>query len=326
MAAQELVVPDLQSDNFDLLRFPSLTGFPSLIESDDLNMMARMGSLFDAKQPATASSPQSANNAGLQHQQQHQTQQHMHHIPSPMQQLLSKPQQAMPFSPNSPEYPMLSPRSAAPEASPAYIPPRPAMMMSTPFALPAQTSFESDRSHHDFPGPSAEDAAESEYSDEESDPEQDATPRRSSRKRNATQASREGDNQDWSKPKKKVGRPITYNGDPNAPELTDAERRKVKRRIANRESARRVQQRRKEMIDELQHKLIYIQHHHHHLMQHLAKLELEKGQLHGHLTHLQQKWTKCTDENSRLHAQVASLQKHFEQQQQQQAGAAQGQR
>ena len=61
--------------------------------------------------------------------------------------------------------------------------------------------------------------------------------------------------QDWLKPKKKVGRPITYNGDPNAPELTEAERRKVKRRIANRESARRVQQRRKEMIDELQHKV-----------------------------------------------------------------------
>ena len=57
------------------------------------------------------------------------------------------------------------------------------------------------------------------------------------------------------KPKKKVGRPITYNGDPNAPELSEAERRKVKRRIANRESARRVQQRRKEMIDELQHKV-----------------------------------------------------------------------
>ncbi len=129
MAAQELVVPDLQSDNFDLLRFPSLTGFPSLIESDDLNMMARMGSLFDAKQPATASSPQSANNAGLQHQQQHQMQQHMCHIPPPMQQLLSRPRQAMPFSPNSPGYPMLSPRSAAPEATPAYFPPQPAVMV-----------------------------------------------------------------------------------------------------------------------------------------------------------------------------------------------------
>lgn len=61
-------------------------------------------------------------------------------------------------------------------------------------------------------------------------------------------------------------------------------------------------------------------------MQHLAKLELEKGQLHGHLTHLKQKWTKCTDENSRLHAQVASLQRQFQQQQQQQTGVAQGKR
>lgn len=68
--------------------------------------------------------------------------------------------------------------------------------------------------------------------------------------------------QDWSKLKKKVGRPITYNGDPNAPELTEAERRKVKRRIANRESARRVQQRRKEMIDELQHKACPLLCHH----------------------------------------------------------------
>ncbi len=67
--------------------------------------------------------------------------------------------------------------------------------MCTPFALPAQTSFESERSQHNFPGPSAEDAAESDWSDEESDPEQDATPRRSSRKRNATQASREGDDE-----------------------------------------------------------------------------------------------------------------------------------
>ncbi len=129
MAAQELVVPDLQSDNFDLLRFPSLMGFPFSIESDDLNMMARMGSLFEAKQPATASSPQSANNAGLQHQKQHQMQQHMCHIPPPVQQLLSGSQQALPFSPNSPGYPMLSPHSAAPEAAPAYTPTQPALMV-----------------------------------------------------------------------------------------------------------------------------------------------------------------------------------------------------
>ena len=62
--------------------------------------------------------------------------------------------------------------------------------------------------------------------------------------------------------------------------------------------------------------LIYIQHHHHHLMQHLSKLELEKGQLFGHLTELKQKWTRCSDENTRLHAQVATLTNQFQQQQQ----------
>lgn len=66
--------------------------------------------------------------------------------------------------------------------------------MTTPFALPAQTSFESERTQHRFSAASAQDAADSELSDEESDHEQDAaTPRRSSRKRNATQGIREGD-------------------------------------------------------------------------------------------------------------------------------------
>lgn len=54
------------------------------------------------------------------------------------------------------------------------------------------------------------------------------------------------------KNKKKVGRPIAYKGDPNAPNLTEAERRRVKRRIANRESARRVRARRQETLEELQ--------------------------------------------------------------------------
>ena len=68
------------------------------------------------------------------------------------------------------------------------------LQMTTPFALPAQTSFESEHTQHSFPAASAQDAAASELSDEESDHEQDAaTPRRSSRKRNATQGAREGD-------------------------------------------------------------------------------------------------------------------------------------
>ena len=54
------------------------------------------------------------------------------------------------------------------------------------------------------------------------------------------------------KNKKKVGRPIAYKGDPNASNLTEAERRRIKRRIANRESARRVRARRQETLEELQ--------------------------------------------------------------------------
>lgn len=68
--------------------------------------------------------------------------------------------------------------------------------MQTPFALPAQTSFESERSQQRFQSASAQDGGDSEFSDEDpSDPEQDTTPRRSSRKRNATQASRDADDQ-----------------------------------------------------------------------------------------------------------------------------------
>ena len=53
------------------------------------------------------------------------------------------------------------------------------------------------------------------------------------------------------KEKKKVGRPITYVGDPEAVDLTEEERRTIRRRIANRESARRVRQKQHDLMDAL---------------------------------------------------------------------------
>ena len=44
--------------------------------------------------------------------------------------------------------------------------------------------------------------------------------------------------------RKKAGRPIAYQGDPNDSRLTPEQRRKIRRRIANRESAQRVRARR----------------------------------------------------------------------------------
>ena len=59
--------------------------------------------------------------------------------------------------------------------------------------------------------------------------------------------------------KRKVGRPIAYCGDPNAPELTPMERRVVLRRIANRESARRVRSRRMDDYEHLLRKVIFLE-------------------------------------------------------------------
>ena len=43
--------------------------------------------------------------------------------------------------------------------------------------------------------------------------------------------------------RRKTGRPLAYTGDPDSPALSDADKRKIKRRIANRESARRIRNR-----------------------------------------------------------------------------------
>lgn len=54
------------------------------------------------------------------------------------------------------------------------------------------------------------------------------------------------------KSEKNIGRPIAYKGDPNASHLSEAERRCIKRRIGNRESARRARARRHETLEEFQ--------------------------------------------------------------------------
>lgn len=54
-----------------------------------------------------------------------------------------------------------------------------------------------------------------------------------------------------SKSVRKVGRPIMQDGDPFAPDLTLLERRVRSRRVANRNSARRVRVRRQGQLDDL---------------------------------------------------------------------------
>lgn len=62
--------------------------------------------------------------------------------------------------------------------------------------------------------------------------------------------------------------------------------------------------------------LLYVQHHHHHLMQHLSKMELEKGQLIGQLTDMKARCMTSQQDNAALKAQVDILEQKFGQQQQ----------
>jgi len=52
--------------------------------------------------------------------------------------------------------------------------------------------------------------------------------------------------------RRRVGRPVMHGGDPNDQRLTEKERRRIRRRIANRESAQRVRYRRREEMEEMQ--------------------------------------------------------------------------
>jgi len=106
------------------------------------------------------------------------------------------------------------------------------------------------------------------------------------------------------KEKKKVGRPITYKGDVNSKDLTEAERRRIKRRVANRESARRVRQKRQETMEEMQSRMDAMQQQTAALSARLQEVEQHKAMLLGQLTQMRDKWSAAVNENVRLQDEV----------------------
>eukprot|EP00884_Botryococcus_braunii_P021449 jgi/Botrbrau1/7989/Bobra.384_2s0017.1 len=114
------------------------------------------------------------------------------------------------------------------------------------------------------------------------------------------------------KERKKVGRPIAYKGDPNSPALTEEERRRVKRRIANRESARRVRQKRQDHLGELQIKVQHIQTQNQNLLLHCNEVEKEKHFISQQLGDMRDKWASAAHENMRLRGELAAVRKALE--------------
>jgi hypothetical protein len=107
--------------------------------------------------------------------------------------------------------------------------------------------------------------------------------------------------------RKKVGRPIEYEGDPDSPLLSEQERRRIKRRISNRESARRVRHKRQEVVDEMQATMDKLKEHNSKLQTRAQKSDYEKQQLAKQLSSLEGKYEQMSAENSRMAMEVHGL-------------------
>ncbi|KAK9824369.1 hypothetical protein WJX72_009773 [[Myrmecia] bisecta] len=130
--------------------------------------------------------------------------------------------------------------------------------------------------------------------------------------RRSPRGSATGSSSNKVKEKRKVGRPITYKGDPNAPHLTEAEKRRIKRRIANRESARRVRQKRQGQLEELQAKMLYIQAHNQQLQERIIEIERQRAGVHQQFLETRHRWSLAAGENLLLQREMCGLRKHLQ--------------
>ncbi|KAK9811941.1 hypothetical protein WJX73_001184 [Symbiochloris irregularis] len=94
---------------------------------------------------------------------------------------------------------------------------------------------------------------------------------------------------DWApvQEKRPVGRPIEYKGDPDSPLLSEDQKRRVKRRIANRISASRVRQRRQEECAELREQLVASLQREQALMDHIRATECQMSVMQNQIQLLQ---------------------------------------
>lgn len=102
------------------------------------------------------------------------------------------------------------------------------------------------------------------------------------------------------KEKRKVGRPLAFKGDINSKDLTEAERRRIKRRVANRESARRIRHKRQEALGEMQGRMDTMQQQTATIAAQIQQVQAQKMSLADQLADMQRKWQAALEENKQL--------------------------
>jgi DNA repair ATPase RecN len=93
---------------------------------------------------------------------------------------------------------------------------------------------------------------------------------------------------------------VAYSGDPDSPHLTEDERCKIKRRAANRESARRVRQKKDIQVQEMDCKL-------QDACQHVGRLQHETADLSEQLLAVQEKLRQAHAQILKLHTHLSNL-------------------
>lgn len=109
------------------------------------------------------------------------------------------------------------------------------------------------------------------------------------------------------KERRRVGRPVAYRGDPDAPELTEKERRRIKRRIANRESAQRVRHRRQEELEEMQLKMDLVMEENSHLRSQVEGNLQQRNELANELGDMRRRFQAMAADNVNMDAEVQAL-------------------
>ncbi|KAL0037988.1 hypothetical protein WJX79_008631 [Trebouxia sp. C0005] len=106
---------------------------------------------------------------------------------------------------------------------------------------------------------------------------------------------------------KKAGRPMAYQGDINSPALSTSERSRIKRRIANREAARRLRERRQETLDSAQNKVGELMQRNRKLKLNLQERRAHRKELQGKVQHADSQWSQAAAEYEHLQASVHSM-------------------
>ncbi|CAL5225656.1 g8514 [Coccomyxa viridis] len=109
------------------------------------------------------------------------------------------------------------------------------------------------------------------------------------------------------KTKRKVGRPIAYQGDPDSPDLDPEERQIILRRIANRRSARRGRERRQNEVDKLTKKVLETEASNAALKARVKASESKENAMRHELTELRERARELAVKNGLMQHDIAHL-------------------